>query len=209
LEMYKRWQDRVFPHCEFDVFINKVEALSGTNRMKHELQEMRTGILRVAQEAVHEREREVQEREAQEREQQQAAVVVVPAAAHVLGGDDDDDLDLDLALDDDDERMEMMMMIPGAAPASNDDDDLDLDLLPTQQDRDDGMVEMNDDDDGRQGEVPMTMMATQDILAAAFAGLEEYNDGENDNGGEADDDGDEVILDDEELLAMAMAEIQD
>ena len=52
LEMYKRWQDRIFPSADCDRFIVDVEKLSGTNVLKHELQDMRMDLLKVAQDAA-------------------------------------------------------------------------------------------------------------------------------------------------------------
>ncbi|KAL6767338.1 hypothetical protein ACKKBF_B34870 [Auxenochlorella protothecoides x Auxenochlorella symbiontica] len=49
LEMYIRWQDRVFPGVPFDKFIADVEQLSGTHAVKHELHEMRMSLLQMAQ----------------------------------------------------------------------------------------------------------------------------------------------------------------
>ncbi len=34
LEMYQRWQRSIFPHCEFDDFVVKLEKLSGTYVLK-------------------------------------------------------------------------------------------------------------------------------------------------------------------------------
>jgi hypothetical protein len=52
LEMYKRWQDRIFPSAEFDHFLVDVEKLSGSNVLKHELQDMRMSLLKAAQDAA-------------------------------------------------------------------------------------------------------------------------------------------------------------
>ena len=52
LEMYKRWQDRIFPGVEFDRFVVDVEKLSGSNVLKHELQDMRMSLLKTAQDAA-------------------------------------------------------------------------------------------------------------------------------------------------------------
>lgn len=34
LEMYVRWQQRIFPHCSFDDFIAKLEKLGSSNIVK-------------------------------------------------------------------------------------------------------------------------------------------------------------------------------
>jgi hypothetical protein len=34
LEMYQRWQQRIFPHCPFDDFIQKLEKLSSCHMIK-------------------------------------------------------------------------------------------------------------------------------------------------------------------------------
>lgn len=47
LEMYKRWQDRIFPGVEFDSFIGDVEKLSNSNILKTELQDMRMDLIKV------------------------------------------------------------------------------------------------------------------------------------------------------------------
>ena len=47
LEMYKRWQDRIFPHGEFDAFIASVEKLSSSNIVKKDVQDMRLDLLKV------------------------------------------------------------------------------------------------------------------------------------------------------------------
>lgn len=47
LELYMRWQQRVFPGVEFDRFIADVERLSGTHAVKHEMHEMRMALLMV------------------------------------------------------------------------------------------------------------------------------------------------------------------
>jgi Replication Fork Protection Component Swi3 len=47
LEMYKRWQDRVFPTGEFDGFIADLEKLSNTNVVKKEIHEMRMHVVKV------------------------------------------------------------------------------------------------------------------------------------------------------------------
>jgi hypothetical protein len=52
LELYKRWQDRVFPHGEFDHFIFAVEKLSGSNIVKKELQDMRVDLLQAVTKAA-------------------------------------------------------------------------------------------------------------------------------------------------------------
>ncbi|KAL4443311.1 hypothetical protein ABPG75_011048 [Micractinium tetrahymenae] len=49
LEMYKRWQDRIFPHGEFDAFICTLERISGTNVLKHHMREKRAELLREVQ----------------------------------------------------------------------------------------------------------------------------------------------------------------
>ncbi|KAI3426907.1 hypothetical protein D9Q98_006851 [Chlorella vulgaris] len=49
LEMYKRWQDRVFPHGEFDAFICGVERLSGTNAVKSHMHDQRMRMLKEVQ----------------------------------------------------------------------------------------------------------------------------------------------------------------
>lgn len=48
LEMFKRWQERIFPHCEFDTFVANVEKLSSSNVVKKEVQDMRVDLLRVS-----------------------------------------------------------------------------------------------------------------------------------------------------------------
>ncbi|KAK2075735.1 hypothetical protein QBZ16_001476 [Prototheca wickerhamii] len=52
LELYMRWQQRVFPGVEFDRFIADVERLSGTHAVKHEMHEMRMALLMEAKAAV-------------------------------------------------------------------------------------------------------------------------------------------------------------
>jgi len=47
LEMYKRWQDRIFPYCEYDTFIANVEKMGGTNVVKKDVQDMRVDMLKV------------------------------------------------------------------------------------------------------------------------------------------------------------------
>jgi hypothetical protein len=34
LEMYSRWQQRIFPHCPFDDFIARLEKLSSSHILK-------------------------------------------------------------------------------------------------------------------------------------------------------------------------------
>ncbi|GAB4818628.1 hypothetical protein N2152v2_005674 [Parachlorella kessleri] len=52
LEMYKRWQERIFPSTTFDDFIMRLERLSGTAKLRFEMREMRMGILKMAQDAL-------------------------------------------------------------------------------------------------------------------------------------------------------------
>eukprot|EP00798_Chlamydomonas_sp_ICE-L_P010460 gene10460-8417_t len=47
LEMYSRWQKRVFPHSQYDDFISKLEKLSGSNIMKMELRQLRTDLIKL------------------------------------------------------------------------------------------------------------------------------------------------------------------
>lgn len=42
LEMYARWQQRVYPHKSFDDFIVSLEKLSGTFTIKHKMRQRRT-----------------------------------------------------------------------------------------------------------------------------------------------------------------------
>ena len=46
LELYKRWQDRIFPHCSFDNFIASMEKLGSTNVVANEMNEMRADLLK-------------------------------------------------------------------------------------------------------------------------------------------------------------------
>jgi hypothetical protein len=48
LELYKRWQQRLFPFCDFDAFIDSVEKIGHGHVVKSELHEMRTDILKKA-----------------------------------------------------------------------------------------------------------------------------------------------------------------
>lgn len=45
LELYKRWQDRIFPFVEFDQFVASIEKLSFSSIVKKELQDMRIDLL--------------------------------------------------------------------------------------------------------------------------------------------------------------------
>ncbi|KAL4423420.1 hypothetical protein ABPG77_009998 [Micractinium sp. CCAP 211/92] len=65
LEMYKRWQDRIFPHGEFDAFIGSLERISGTNVLKHHMREKRTDLLREVQDIADPPHVQLQEAEAQ------------------------------------------------------------------------------------------------------------------------------------------------
>ncbi|GFH32278.1 Swi3 domain-containing protein [Haematococcus lacustris] len=38
LEMYSRWQQRVFPHCAFDDFVTRLEKLSSSHMLKASLE---------------------------------------------------------------------------------------------------------------------------------------------------------------------------
>jgi hypothetical protein len=46
LELYKRWQQRLFPFGDFDAFIDSVEKIGHGHVVKSELHEMRTDILK-------------------------------------------------------------------------------------------------------------------------------------------------------------------
>ncbi|KAL6753844.1 replication fork protection component Swi3-domain-containing protein [Haematococcus lacustris] len=45
LEMYSRWQQRVFPHCAFDDFVTRLEKLSSSHMLKVELRNLRQGLI--------------------------------------------------------------------------------------------------------------------------------------------------------------------
>lgn len=51
LELYNRWQTRIFPGWPFDRFIDGVEKLSHSHIVKTELQDMRVDLLKVVTEA--------------------------------------------------------------------------------------------------------------------------------------------------------------
>lgn len=48
LELFKRWQKRVFPASDFDTFIAEIEKMSTSNIVKTDLHEMRENLLQVA-----------------------------------------------------------------------------------------------------------------------------------------------------------------
>jgi hypothetical protein len=52
LEMYKRWQDRVFPHCSFDNFIATVEKIGAANIVKKDMSDMRMDLLKTVEDAL-------------------------------------------------------------------------------------------------------------------------------------------------------------
>lgn len=52
LEMYKRWQDRIFPHGSFDNFIYQLEKIGATNMMKKEMSDMRVDFLKPVEEEM-------------------------------------------------------------------------------------------------------------------------------------------------------------
>jgi hypothetical protein len=52
LEMYKRWQERIFPSLPFDEFIDRVEDLGRTKMVQLELQEMRTDMLQIVKNSL-------------------------------------------------------------------------------------------------------------------------------------------------------------
>lgn len=47
LELYKRWNDRVYPHAAFDKFIADTEELSKSSVVKLDLHEMRENLIKV------------------------------------------------------------------------------------------------------------------------------------------------------------------
>lgn len=93
LEMYKRWQDRVFPHGSFDNFISTVEKMSSSHIVTSELQAMRTDLVKGVDDYLSPTEQRARE----DAEPQGAGG---PAAA-------DDNDDLELAIDYDDELLEL------------------------------------------------------------------------------------------------------
>ena len=152
LEMYKRWQDRLFPHCEFDTFIAKVGELSHTSRLKHELQEKRANIIRLAQDALHIR----QEKDIENRIGKGISTIE----------DDDDDIELAIEMDDDEERIAMEMDRQQSM----------LDNQPPTEDDDFSELHLGvDDEDEEGGDV---VMGTQELIEAAFteADKDELND---------------------------------
>ena len=52
LEMYKRWQDRVFAHGSFDNFIATVENIGATNIVKKDMSDMRMDLLKTVEDAL-------------------------------------------------------------------------------------------------------------------------------------------------------------
>lgn len=52
LEMYKRWQDRVFPHGSFDNFIATVEKIGAANVVKKDMSDMRMDLLKSVEDAL-------------------------------------------------------------------------------------------------------------------------------------------------------------
>lgn len=54
LELYKRWQQRLFPFGDFDAFIDSVEKVGHSHVVKSELHEMRADILKKASKSYQE-----------------------------------------------------------------------------------------------------------------------------------------------------------
>jgi hypothetical protein len=52
LEMYSRWQGRVFPHGSFDNFIASLEKIGAANVVKKEMSDMRMDLLRGVEERM-------------------------------------------------------------------------------------------------------------------------------------------------------------
>jgi len=52
LEMYKRWQDRVFPHGSFDNFIATIEKIGATNIVKKDMSDMRIDLLKTVEDTL-------------------------------------------------------------------------------------------------------------------------------------------------------------
>ncbi|KAK9811644.1 hypothetical protein WJX72_007585 [[Myrmecia] bisecta] len=50
LEMYSRWQHRVFPHGAYDVFVESLEKMSSSHMLKMELRELRQDVMKVLDE---------------------------------------------------------------------------------------------------------------------------------------------------------------
>lgn len=55
LELYKRWQNRIFPDVQFDHFIASLEKLGSSNIVKKELQDMRVDMLQAVTDFIHPR----------------------------------------------------------------------------------------------------------------------------------------------------------
>lgn len=95
LEMYSRWQGRVFPHGSFDNFIASLEKIGAANVVKKEMSDMRMDLLRGVEDKLR-GEREEAAAVAGVAEEPAAEVLQVPEEEPMLAIDSDDEL-LELA----------------------------------------------------------------------------------------------------------------
>ncbi|CAD7704669.1 unnamed protein product [Ostreobium quekettii] len=50
LGLYQRWQRRLFPYCDFNVFVKKLEQLGSTAAVKNQMRELRQNVLKLVDE---------------------------------------------------------------------------------------------------------------------------------------------------------------
>lgn len=98
LEMYKRWQQRLFPFADFDAFIDSVEKIGYSHIVKSEIHEMRADILKKACKSYREWLNDVndglQDGHAQMAEDSEMHLALQPTLADVADAIDDDDTEL-------------------------------------------------------------------------------------------------------------------
>jgi Replication Fork Protection Component Swi3 len=114
LEMYKRWQDRVFAHGSFDNFIATVEKIGAANIVKKDMSDMRMDLLKTVEDAL------ASEAPAEE-EQGAAAGRDDDGGMFTFGGAEDtygiataEEEEVELALDSDEELLELAAAPMGA-----------------------------------------------------------------------------------------------
>lgn len=119
LELFKRWQLRVFPVSDFDTFIAEIEKMSTSSIVKMDLHEMRENLLQVA---VNQSRMGLEGLGAEKRQDEEAIL-----GGRDCGGDDDDDDELiRLAVTNDSDHLAADNLEKNRSPMQEDEDLLNL-----------------------------------------------------------------------------------
>ena len=126
LEMYNRWQQRVFPLGNFDSFIATVETIGVANVVKKDMSDMRMDLLKEVEDHIN-----LNSRGDQDQGGMPDGDIHDEQLFGGVGGDDYNDNNVHLAIDSDDELLEMAAArmgggggMSGAAEDDIDDDEL-------------------------------------------------------------------------------------